>query len=253
MKEEHALPPVVHLAFKEGDLIIKEGDYGVSIYKILSGKVGIYIQSDETEIMLATLGKSEIFGEMAFLNAGIEPRSASARALEPTRLEAWHPERLAQEYADMAPIIKYVTNQILMRLGRMNKLIGKYGVRKRKAPPPAESAATQREYYRKMVAIPCEYRPLNIQKEIWLKGKIKNISMKGIGLDVSTKNEVNFSHDPGNVFRLRASLSNQRELEMDGRVVSVRKGDTPGRTYMGLAVVNISEDARKTLGFFMMP
>lgn len=253
MEEKHALPPILNLEFKMGELIIKEGDYGVSIYKILSGKVGIYIQSDETEILLATLGKSEIFGEMTFLNTGIEPRSASARALEHTRLEAWHPERLAREYAEMAPVIKYVTNQILKRLGRMNKMIGKFGVTKRKAPPPAESAATQREFYRKVVALPCEYRPLNIQKEIWLKGRIKNISMKGIGLEVSTRNQANFPHGAGNAFRVRATLPNQRELEMDGRVVSVRKGEMPDRIYMGLAVVNITEGARKTLGFFLMP
>jgi len=30
------------LTFEKGELIIKQGDYGISIYKILSGKVKIF-------------------------------------------------------------------------------------------------------------------------------------------------------------------------------------------------------------------
>jgi hypothetical protein len=35
MTEKKKIPPVVHLSYSKGDLIIKEGDYGISIYKIL--------------------------------------------------------------------------------------------------------------------------------------------------------------------------------------------------------------------------
>ncbi len=37
--------PSVHLKYKKGDLIVKEGDYGVSIYKIISGTVKVFTES----------------------------------------------------------------------------------------------------------------------------------------------------------------------------------------------------------------
>ena len=56
-------PPIVNLSYKKGDLIIKEGDYGVSIYNILKGKVSVYREAEGEEILLGTLGVGDIFGE----------------------------------------------------------------------------------------------------------------------------------------------------------------------------------------------
>jgi len=61
------IPPPVRLNFSKDDLIIKEGDYGISVYEIISGKVGVYIDSGDTEIMIATLNSGMIIGEMTFL------------------------------------------------------------------------------------------------------------------------------------------------------------------------------------------
>ena len=115
--------PVITLKYRKGDLIIKEGDYGVSIYKIIKGKVSIYKESGDKEIALATLGPGEIFGEIAFLNRAGEIRSASGRAIENAVLEVWHPSMLSKEYKEMPPILKYVADQISARLIRMNKLV----------------------------------------------------------------------------------------------------------------------------------
>jgi len=79
------------LRYEKGELIIKQGDYGISIYKILSGKVGIFRTYEGAEVPLATLESGGIIGEMAFLNKDKDVRSASARALEDTELEVWHP------------------------------------------------------------------------------------------------------------------------------------------------------------------
>ena len=49
-------PPVMRLSYRKGDLIIKEGDYGVSIYKIIEGSVVVFRESDGQEIPLSTLG-----------------------------------------------------------------------------------------------------------------------------------------------------------------------------------------------------
>ncbi len=62
---------VIHLSYRKGDLITKEGDYGISIYKIIEGKAVISQKSEDKEdkeIPLATLGPGAIIGEVIFLN-----------------------------------------------------------------------------------------------------------------------------------------------------------------------------------------
>ena len=85
------LPPIVSLKYKPGETIIKGGDYGISIYMIVKGKVEIFIESGQEEIRLATIGPGEIIGEMIFLTGTQARRSASVRAIEYTVLESWHP------------------------------------------------------------------------------------------------------------------------------------------------------------------
>ncbi|MFZ0449501.1 MAG: cyclic nucleotide-binding domain-containing protein [Desulfatiglandaceae bacterium] len=253
MDKTDSLPPNLRLSFKKGDLIAKQGDYGISIYRIESGKVGIYIESGEKEVCLAVLGRGEIIGEMTFLNQVVEPRFASARALEETRVEVWHPDRLVREYQKMSPIIKYISDQVLRRLARMNKVIGKLDTGEKKPSPDSELSISQRLFYRKDVDISCEYRSLDTRKPVWLKGSIRNLSLNGLGLHVIARNNLNFPHDPGKVFRVRATLPNGREVEMDARIVTAKKAKMPGRLDIGLALMDITEETRKILGFFLMP
>jgi len=56
------------LRYEKGELIIKQGDYGISIYKIVSGKVKIFRIYKGLEVPLATLEPGNINGEMAFMN-----------------------------------------------------------------------------------------------------------------------------------------------------------------------------------------
>ena len=90
------------LKYLKGEQIIKQGDYGISIYKILSGKVQIFRKSEGVEVPLATLGPGAIIGEMAFLSKDAEVRSASAGAIEDTELEVWHPRELVKKYGGAA-------------------------------------------------------------------------------------------------------------------------------------------------------
>lgn len=253
MNEKQSLPPNVELSFRKGDLIAKEGDYGVSIYRIITGQVAITIQSGEKEIRLATLGPGEIIGEVTFLSRNIEPRSASARALEDTKLEVWHPSRLTREYEQMEPIIKYISDQVLARLIRMNKFIGQLGTRGLTKAVQPETASSQRSYYRKKLQASCEYRPLDIRKAAWLKGTLTDLSLNGLGMTVSVRNNLQFPHENGKVFRIRTTLPNRKEVQVDAKIVTVRKSDVPGRLNLGMAVGKMTEDARKTLGFFLMP
>jgi len=254
-KDKEKVPPPICLQYKSGDLIIKEGDYGISIYKIIDGKVRISTQSGNTEVNLATLGPGEFIGEMTFLTGSTEPRSASARALEDCELEVWHPTRLSKEYEEMPPILKYIANQALKRLMRMNKAIGELIAKRAEIKGLAQKdlQASQRLFYRKEWDHECVYRPVGGSAKLRLLGRIKDISMSGIGLEVNATNRLNFSHQPGDEFFISTVLPNRKELDVTAKIVSIKSARTPGRLSMGMSFTDMTDEARKRLGFFLMP
>jgi CRP/FNR family cyclic AMP-dependent transcriptional regulator len=63
--------------------IFEEGQPGAALFLILDGKVAIEIYRESSTTRLAVLERGAFFGEMALLDE--TPRSATARALEPTR------------------------------------------------------------------------------------------------------------------------------------------------------------------------
>ena len=71
--------------FQASKLIFAEGDHGEQAYRVIEGSVEISIQRDGQKLILAILGADETFGEMAMIES--RPRSATARALEPTIIE----------------------------------------------------------------------------------------------------------------------------------------------------------------------
>ncbi len=253
---KHVLPPVSRLQYKKGDLIIKQGDYGISIYKIVKGKVRIIRESGGKEVVLATLGPGEVIGEMSFFNKSVEPRSASARAFTDVELEAWHPARLAREYEQMPPIIKLIADKMLSRLLKTNALIGKLGAKLAESKAqrsPRESEASGRRFYRKQVDLECSYRPIDAPPKVRFPGKIKDISLAGIGMEVTSVGRSSVMHDLGELLHVVTVLPNNKEVEFIAKIVDIRKGRLPGRLFLGMAYVDVSEDARKKLGFFMMP
>ena len=66
------------LDLENGQEIFLEGTRGSSAYIIQSGGINISRRKNEENHLLATLGKGEIFGEMALIDSS--PRMASAEA-----------------------------------------------------------------------------------------------------------------------------------------------------------------------------
>lgn len=64
--------------FSDGEIIIRQGDSGDCMYVIQSGAVEVYRESNGKEILLATRGEKEFFGEMALFSK--EVRSATVKA-----------------------------------------------------------------------------------------------------------------------------------------------------------------------------
>ncbi len=64
--------------YKDGEVIIKQGDTGDCLYVIQEGIVEVIFESGDKEIKLAELGETEFFGEMGLFEKDV--RSSTVRA-----------------------------------------------------------------------------------------------------------------------------------------------------------------------------
>ena len=70
--------------YKDGQVIVCQGEVGDCMYVIQEGQVEVVANEGDDEIRLAVLGEREFFGEMALFES--EVRTATVRALGPVRV-----------------------------------------------------------------------------------------------------------------------------------------------------------------------
>jgi len=70
--------------YKNGEIIIRQGDIGDCMYVIQEGQVEILVEQGGQEMRLAVRGTGELLGEMAIFEK--EKRSATVRALGTVRV-----------------------------------------------------------------------------------------------------------------------------------------------------------------------
>ena len=70
--------------YTDGSVIVKQGDTGNLMYIILKGEVEVIRENNGEQIVLSTLKKGDIFGEMALFSG--QPRSATIRSKGETRV-----------------------------------------------------------------------------------------------------------------------------------------------------------------------
>lgn len=116
MKTHLSELPAVRLEYEPGDLIVKQGDYGISIYHIVDGKVGIYFKSGSEEVLFDSLGPGEVIGEMIFLQMREGHRTATAVADGPVTLGVLDMELLSKEYRSVSPLLKVLISNLARRL-----------------------------------------------------------------------------------------------------------------------------------------
>ena len=243
-------PALRNLLYKKGDLIIKEGDFGISIYKVLKGEVNITKEIANKELLLATLGPGELFGEMAFLNRKSEVRTASARAMTEVELEVWHPELFAKEYNTLPPIMKHITKLMIERLIRLNNSLSQLSVKSTLPQEQPEDQNSKRRYFRKQLDRAGFYRAKGAPKEVEIPTRILDISMVGLSMEVSSSNVRRCQ--PGDPFEIYTSLPSGQELEITAKLISIKPGSKQNRTTLGMEFIEITGDTAKRLGFFMM-
>jgi CRP-like cAMP-binding protein len=91
------------LTFLEGDMVFQQNDPGDAAYVVLSGKAEVIVEIEGVDVVVATLEKNSIIGEIAILCD--VPRTASVRAasqLETLCIEKEQMLKLLQEFPTMA-------------------------------------------------------------------------------------------------------------------------------------------------------
>jgi CRP/FNR family transcriptional regulator, cyclic AMP receptor protein len=99
-----------------GDVLFHEGDPPEALYLVLRGRLAIAIANpiDRRESVVALMEPDDLFGEMGMLDDG--PRSAMARALEPTTVLEIPYEPILQMFEDQPKLLWNVTRLLAQRI-----------------------------------------------------------------------------------------------------------------------------------------
>lgn len=121
IREIAAAGAELHLV--RGDVLFREGDVADSLYLMVSGRVAIVIANpiDHRETVVALMDGGDMFGEMAMLDNG--PRSAMARALEPSVVLAIPFDPVVAAFRNDPNLLWAVTRMLATRLRVMDEAL----------------------------------------------------------------------------------------------------------------------------------
>lgn len=105
------------IRFNPNDQIIVKGEEGDCMYVIYEGRVMVH----DGEHKIAEIGSNKIFGELSILNP--EPRSASVKAIEATRLLRLHRDDFYKTIGTRTEILKGMIIMLIRRIKSQNESI----------------------------------------------------------------------------------------------------------------------------------
>jgi len=99
-----------------GDVLFNEGDPPDALYLVLRGRLAIAIANpiDRRESVVALMEDGDLFGEMGMLDEG--PRSAMARALEPTTVLSIPYDHVLKLFDENPKLLWNVTRLLAQRI-----------------------------------------------------------------------------------------------------------------------------------------
>jgi EAL domain-containing protein (putative c-di-GMP-specific phosphodiesterase class I)/CRP-like cAMP-binding protein len=106
------------ITFDTDEYIFREGDDGDCAYIIDSGMVEVSLDKEGHKLVVATLTKGDILGEMAIINR--EVRSASARAIVPTVATSIPLDYVSQKIEQSDPTVRMFLRLAMARYRDMN-------------------------------------------------------------------------------------------------------------------------------------
>ena len=109
-------------SFDTDEFIFTEGEPGDCAYIIDSGMVEVSLDKDGRKLVVATLTKGDILGEMAIIDR--LPRTASARAIVPTVVTAIPLDYVSQKIEQSDPTVRMFLRLAMARYRDMNARLG---------------------------------------------------------------------------------------------------------------------------------
>ena len=105
--------------YKDGEVIIRQGDTGDCLYVIQKGQVEVIDESGEKEISLAILDEKEFFGEMGLFQKDV--RSATVRSIGETKVLTIDKKNFYQTIQKDPSIAYRLLEKMSQRLRETNK------------------------------------------------------------------------------------------------------------------------------------
>ena len=107
--------------YASGEYIFREGDEADAIFVIHTGKVEIRMHKNGELITIATIGKGEVFGDMALIAK--RNRTADVIALEDTECFRMGVEDFNTRLDALDPLMRTVYKNLSARLYHANELV----------------------------------------------------------------------------------------------------------------------------------
>lgn len=104
-------------SYSDREVIIEEGSRGSWIYVILGGIAKVKKRTPEGLVTVDVLQEGEVFGEVAFLEGGVNTRSASVIAAEgAVRVGLLDTEKLINDYEAVPLELKALIRSLIQKL-----------------------------------------------------------------------------------------------------------------------------------------
>lgn len=129
--------------YKDGEVIFRQGDYGLDMYVVKSGRVRIYREGEGRPVVLATLDPEEFFGEMAIL--GTHRRSANAKAVMESDLIVISRDSFLNLIKD--PVVMHVLERLSSRIKEVDDRLEELAVEDQIRKEHISGLLTQRRNY----------------------------------------------------------------------------------------------------------
>jgi len=215
--------------FNAGEIIIREGDPGRSIYVILDGQVRVFTRDHHgKELELAILEVSQFFGEMSFLTG--KPRSGSVMALDTSVIVELGYTSMRRVVKEHPTVKKVLVEYYQQRLGSTEQKRAVMGV-DRGTPDSRQKDRIQV----KLVVLP-QSTPNGALKASSWTGVSVEITMSGIVVGVSV------SGASAEAFQLQSELRLEIELPQpwgEIRTLGTIRRVKPARTDQKLTMLGI--------------
>lgn len=132
-------------SFRDGEYVVHEGEFGNEMFMIISGAVKIVKEKEGHETVLATLGRGEIFGEMALIEEG-KPRSASAIACGDLKLMVLDRAEFLKQVKEDPRLALDILKSLCHRLRQVDEILQDLDVKDHKRQEQVRNFMRSRGY-----------------------------------------------------------------------------------------------------------